>query len=802
MQAFLDGYRGYALGALRSSGTAARTTQSTVDKAVAEVRRLGTRLEQQAAKLDAARGEVAAMEAGEVELEEGIASLKELPAYLGLRDLQDRERLVGQAREGAVRALENAAGMRANADRAVETVLTALRRLGEDTDSAIEHAGTAAAKLAAAGLDRGLAPKVPVAPPAEPSVTTGHVRAKPDPEAEPLEIQRRVPPALAPEELAAALTAAAERAAEAISAATQRVALTTSLHQRAAEADRRDQNVDRLRDTARQAQIEATEAAGRRNEARQRLTDAAHVWCEQAERWTLAGPFAGEHAPRPPRPGTVDDVLSDREATRAANEAARQWAAPHLRSLRQRAASAEQLVSGVDRQIADTEAQLIELRKGRDTTPARHPSVAAERDTTAGAPFYRLVDFADSVDAAARAGIEAALQSSGLLTAWVGPAEDDDIWLDGAEPVSGPSLADVLVPAVEPGSPVGADVVLALLRSIALDADGSLSVSPSGQWRAGVLHGALSKEDAEFVGAGARDAARARTITELSATLEELATQRDSAAAELDHAQREVAAWESHLEAFPDDRALITAHATATAADTLAAEGATRAERLRAELNAEQGRFAAVRTELAQDAAEAGLPADTEALRQANAAATEARTSAQQLREALTRRCAGTVRDLADALHDHAAAAEDRDSRGAGRRGAVHGVRPRGPRAGGPALGDRRRGRGHLAAPRGDGVAAPRAAGGAARGTRHGDRGVQPGREDRDAAGHPSCRDRRQAGGGRPRGRRVPGSPCGARASGTRRYRTRPRCPTTRTRRWPRWRRCWRAARSRSPRRR
>ncbi|WP_243753740.1 TIGR02680 family protein [Labedaea rhizosphaerae] len=662
LQAFLDGYRGYALGALRSSGTAARAAQSTVDKALAEVRRLSNRLDQHKAQHDEAREQVTAMETREVELEEGVAALKELPAYLGLRDLQDRERLVGQAREGAVRALENAASMRANADRAVETVLTALRRLSEDTDSAIEHAGTTAAKLAAAGLDRNLAPKVPAAPMAEPRTKADKVRAKPDPEAEPLEIQRRVPPTLAPDELTEALTAAAAQAAEAISAATQRVALTSSLYERAAGADKRDQDVDRLRDTARQAQIEATEAAGRRNEARQRLTDAAHVWCEQAEQWTLAGPFAGDHAPRPPRPGTVDDVLADPGATRAAHETARQWAAPHLRSLRQRVAGAEQLVSGVDKQIAETEARLIELRKGRDTTPARHPYVAASRDTEAGAPFYRLVDFAPGVSPESRAGIEAALQSSGLLTAWVGPAEDDDIWLDGAEPVSGPSLADVLVPAVETGSPVSAQVVAALLQSIALDADGALSVSPSGQWRAGVLHGALSKADAEYVGAGARDAARTRAVAELSATLEELAAQRDTAVEELNTAQRDVTAWESHLEAFPDDRALITAHATAAAADTLAVEGASRAERLRAELDAEQGRFAAVRTELAQDAAAAGLPAETEALRRANAAATEARTSAQQLREALTRRCVSTVRDLADALHDHAAADDDRDT--------------------------------------------------------------------------------------------------------------------------------------------
>ena len=46
LQAFLGGYSGYALGALHSAGTRARAAQSTVDKAANEVRKLGTRLEQ------------------------------------------------------------------------------------------------------------------------------------------------------------------------------------------------------------------------------------------------------------------------------------------------------------------------------------------------------------------------------------------------------------------------------------------------------------------------------------------------------------------------------------------------------------------------------------------------------------------------------------------------------------------------------------------------------------------------------------------------------------------------------------
>ncbi|RLK54719.1 SbcC/MukB-like Walker B domain-containing protein [Actinokineospora cianjurensis] len=773
MSAFLATYSGYALGALHAAGGRAQAATKTLDSAHGEIRKLEQRLVVDAEKHAEAEERVRVLEERDLELENSIDSLKSLPAYQGLRDLQDREKLVERTREAAGAALDNAGVQRNHADRAVETVLTVLRRLGGDIEDAAELALSTSDAVAAAGLDPALCPSVPSAPEPVPGTETGQVRAKPDPEAEPLAIERRTPPPVAPDELSAVLAEAAGRAGDLASVVAQRAALAMSLHDRAMSLDADRQELDKLQAKARDAQIEATESAGWRNEARQRFTVAAEVWREKTTAWITAGPFADDHAARPPRPPAADAVLTGPESTRQARDAARKWAAPHLTGLRQRVAAARQSVDDLIGRVKSAERRLIELRKGVDAAP---PGLVEQGP---GAPFYRLVDFAGLTDTE-RAGLEAALQGSGLLTAWVRPdggigdapgaangipaasgasgpgtelggpgsatvagaavsrnavsapavgrdqsassgvsdtagtaagilaagaavgsATSSAVIGDAADKVAGipatgaartsaaarsrgeaavpagvvagilatvagvapSSLGGVLVPAVEPGGPVPAEVVAGLLASVSFgeEYDG-LAVWADGRWRAGVLRGVGGKPDAEFVGAGAREAARQRAIAELAGALEELHTELAVAESELRERSRTVEGWDRHLDAFPDDRELIGARVTAEQAGRQAADAATKAERRRSEHVAAEGRVRAMETGLAQDAGAAGLTADTEALRHAHRAATQARGSAESLRDALAKRCVGTVRDLVEALHDHNAAVDDRET--------------------------------------------------------------------------------------------------------------------------------------------
>ncbi|HEX7659473.1 MAG TPA: TIGR02680 family protein, partial [Pseudonocardiaceae bacterium] len=302
LSAFLGGYGGYALAALRAATERARDTATRLAADRTEVRTLAEKLDRQRARHIGAEETVAAKESRVDDVDRALDALKELPAYLGLRDLGDRERLVAAARTAADDVLETAGKQRAHTERAVDAVLAMLRRLGEDAEAAARLADTTRSRLAEAGLDTALAPRVPAAP--EPVARTLRelVRAKPDPEAAPVEVERRMPPSPRPDVLERDLTAAAEQAAELITIAGQRAALALSLRERAVELDRDRAHLDGLRLAARQAQLAATEAAGRRNEAAQRLEDAAAEWRERATNW-LAG--LGGEAGEPP---TIEEL--------------------------------------------------------------------------------------------------------------------------------------------------------------------------------------------------------------------------------------------------------------------------------------------------------------------------------------------------------------------------------------------------------------------------------------------------------------------------------------------------------------
>ncbi|HEY0501449.1 MAG TPA: TIGR02680 family protein [Kutzneria sp.] len=655
LTAFLGTYSGYALAGLRGFGDKVVSSHKTLTA-------LGSDLESLDRKLTAARDgrvtaeqAVAEQEAQDSQLDARIEALKELPAYRGMRDLQDREQLVARSRSAAEAALDTASRQRAQEDRAVDSVLAVLRRLGLDIDSADELAGHARERLAIAGLDGDLCPRVPPMPPTDARVAPDRVRAKPDPEAEPLTIDRRLLPAIDPQSLLDTLSDAGRQAEQVATEARRRNALTLSLHERALASDRQLRDVEELHRAARQAQLTATEGAGRRNEAGQQLATAVDVWREQARRW------AADNGPQPP---TAERLIEDRGAARAARDSVRQWAAPRSHELRQRVVGAEQRLDDLRATITQYEAEVVALRSG-GTDEQSDPSA-----------FHRLVDFVPTLPEVEQAGLEAALQASGLLTARVSAngrvcdaALAEVIALAGPA-AAGRTLADVLIPAAEPGCPVPAEVVTKLLAAVGVADEPATTETPGlvlstgGAWRAGVLCGAQAKPVAEFVGTGAREAARQRRLAELSSAVERLHIELADAERLFDEARAAAGEWEQHVEAFPDDGELISAHAKLTNARESAEEAEQRAYDLRAEHQASDERWHAARAELVQSASEAGIglgdTVDTEALDRANRAASEARVAAEQLAEALAGRCARTVIDLIDAMQHHHAAMTDR----------------------------------------------------------------------------------------------------------------------------------------------
>ncbi|MFC5724455.1 TIGR02680 family protein [Streptomyces gamaensis] len=335
--------------------------------------------------------------------------------------------------------------------------------------------------------------------------------------------------------------------------------------------------------------------------------------------------------------------------------------------------------AGLRSRLRDMEGELAALEAGGQRGPkAPHTRTPGLREHVAGAPLWRLVDFREGLGDTERAGLEAALEASGLLDAWVCPdgavldAEGHDVLLaPGNGPVPGPSLAEALRPAVDHGdaqaAAVGEETVARLLTAVGLGAGSGADTwaAADGRFRVGALTGRWAKSCAEYVGEGAREEARRSRIAALHS---ELASLQEELAATADRTEAVAArrrALDAELAAVPDDAPLRQAYArVAAAADTVRRDRARRDGRA-AEL-ADAARAAEqAAAELGTTAADLGLPADRAAL--------------AAVRQALTG-LALVLADLWPVLRERDEAArqvgEERDeAEEAGRRAAEHALR-------------------------------------------------------------------------------------------------------------------------------
>ncbi|MCY0946171.1 TIGR02680 family protein [Streptomyces antarcticus] len=315
--------------------------------------------------------------------------------------------------------------------------------------------------------------------------------------------------------------------------------------------------------------------------------------------------------------------------------------------LAERVAQAAQRRAGLAARIREAEEALAALEAGGGRGPAA-PSTRTPglRDQLPGAPLWRLIDFRDQVEDRDRAGLEAALEAAGLLDAWVLPdgaalaADGHDVLLDpGKGPAGGPSLADVLRPAVDRGDAraavVGEEAVARLLSAIGLGADaadaaagagtpeagwgstrsaGDTWAAVDGTFRVGALTGRWAKPVAEYIGEGAREAARRIRAHDLRAELDVL--RRDSAAvtAEAQTLAARRRALDAELAAVPDETALTRSHARAAAAAETGRRARGRREERAADAVAAAERAELATSELHEAATDLGLPADRPAL--------------------------------------------------------------------------------------------------------------------------------------------------------------------------------------------
>jgi uncharacterized protein (TIGR02680 family) len=227
-----------------------------------------------------------------------------------------------------------------------------------------------------------------------------------------------------------------------------------------------------------------------------------------------------------------------------------------------------------ENRLASAAERLAELRDERSRLEAGHiapPLPPYTRDLEgrierAGAPLWALCDFRPEVSEQSRAGIEAALEASGLLDAWLTPDgrllrpdEHDTVLVAGTslQLPAKQSLACVLIPSVDPSDErsgaVDAGTVAAILRHIGIGPNaGPIRVEETGRWQLGPLHGTWSKRFAEYVGPEAREARRQRRISELAELIREASLVEDGILRELNSLTSRKAVIEHEAASVPD----------------------------------------------------------------------------------------------------------------------------------------------------------------------------------------------------------------------------------------------------------
>jgi len=326
--------------------------------------------------------------------------------------------------------------------------------------------------------------------------------------------------------------------------------------------------------------------------------------------------------------------------------------------------------------LAALAGERLRLESGETARPpVPHTRADGVRDGRPGAPLWQLTDFADGLGDADRAGLEAALEASGLLDAWVTPdgrlleAGTHDVVLSaGAAPSAGRSLAELLRPAADPGdaqaSAVAPGTVAAVLACIGLrapaagsgmpghpgrdltaDPAGDRPVDPpvdpagepaacagtDGRWRVGPLHGSWAKPAAEYVGAGSREQARRRRLAVLAEEISLAERAVEAAARVVSHIEARQTALAGEQSRQPSDQELRDAHGTAAGAARQLAQAADKVTAQRGRVAHAEGKAAGAARERDEAAADLGVPATMAGLRAVSEAVIAYSAAAQGL---------------------------------------------------------------------------------------------------------------------------------------------------------------------------
>ena len=601
--------RAYARRVLRAGSAALISATTEMDNLTRVARQSAEELEQALAERESAQAWREEQELRAHALEETVEGLRESDAYKQGEELDRLRRRTEDvvAAAGRQRATAQAAQMRAEADqRHAEEAAGQARTRDEHAREAAEEARRSAR---AAGLESihheartilGADHVVPLADGTGPAAGAGRPGS-------------------------GATPAAGENGARearrllrgAVTARRHQVSLITEAVEEHERAVRGRGGAEDLLDEAR---TRLAEAISRRDEASGAWDDALAAQAERLLAW----------AEGCTEMGIADSAeLVARAATEAEVTALAEAAA---RPLEQEIATAEATAraarQGLRGERSRLEEEVRQLSGETDLPPPPLPTRTTVRTAMAGAPLWRLIAFREDVPLPVQAAVEAALEASGLLDAWVSPYEGitlpgHDTRAEAVLAVAAPGLSLLAVLRHAEDIPVPTETVTRILAGVAygtrLPGGHPAAVAADGAWRLALATGTWSKPEPAYIGAFARQRARQRRIGELTDRIGET----NASLAALDDQLRGLAARRARLDADraarPDHRELDArrrgwdrAEDRVAARDDAARDAAGHLARCESEV------AGALRT-LSRRAAEHGLPTDRDRLRELSA---------------------------------------------------------------------------------------------------------------------------------------------------------------------------------------
>ncbi|ADP80450.1 TIGR02680 family protein [Pseudofrankia inefficax] len=628
---FLDTYRRYVTGVLTQSLTRLRQHAAACAGAEVGAERLRLTADGLARELSLAEQDRALRDQEMATLRAALEALKESDRYRGAQELTDLAATVGSLATTAEARLETAQLRRdGEADKAA-TANGLADELTASVDGLSTTIGQARGQLTAAGLATHELPasvgllRTPRGQRTE--IVRLRREAAPGPLARPVADEVRVVPADLAE-----LRGATIRVRDAVrlraSHATTRAADARRIATERDEVRRTVERADEADDGARAAADRAEQQAERRDDEAVSLVERWRAWLAAPATagllgdvdWSASaalGPLLRDQLALCGTDSSVDLADLDRAPIDAA-DSARDLLTTEL----QRLAALDTRDRGAVLVLQEERKDLLNLR---DAPPSAPVWVTATSD----APLWRCVDFAADTPEDEKAGLEAALLASGLLTAAVEStggltAASGQLLVSPTGPRAAVSLADRLVP--DSAGPAAPEVVVALLGRIGL-ADRSVPtwVSADGSWANGPVRGRHTVAAAQHIGAAAREARRIRRLGEIDSELAVLTETLREREEQRERIGARKKAIRDHLWSVPRSNPLGEARLRAALEARLAGEAAAKAAGLRAEADHRTVALAADERAHRAACAEFGLPADVDELtglvRGANAAA-------------------------------------------------------------------------------------------------------------------------------------------------------------------------------------